>query len=318
MRVVSFQAIQDTTIELGALTVLTGDGDVGKSSFIRAMRSAFLNSGNDLDIRHDTKQCEVVLTFDDGTVIKWSKALGKGGQYQMTSPDGKATSYTKCGGEVPDAVAQFLGIGVIEVDDTTDLTPQVSDQHDQPFVLWLSGSRQSRAIGKATRLDVVVTAQMACKKRLDANRRGLGETVEEAKDVNAKIEALPPFERIGERAKLSADTLQMVRVNLALANNLSSLHDRFQIANQKQEALDLTSVKEILEGASAELSRVELFSNLDGWSRRLKESDTELEVELLDAKSKQEIDIDLYQSLCSKEGICPDCEGLFDHNRCKA
>lgn len=317
VRVVDFQAIQDTEITLGNLTVLTGEGDVGKSSFIRAIRSAFLNNGNDLDIRHDTKGCAVVLTFEDGTIIEWSKVLGKGGAYQMTTPEGEVTSYTKCGGQVPEAVAKFLGIGVVTLDDTTDLTPQVSDQHDQPFILWLSGSRRARAIGKATRLDVVVTAQMACKKRLDAFGRELAASAKDAQATNLTIAALPPFEGVGKRVAITQETLKMIDVNLALANQYEQLHGRIQTAENRQQALDLTEVKELLEGASTSLDRMERLSDLYQRFNKLELGDVELAASLIEARSTHETDNDLYRELCSKQGICPDCQGLYDHKRCQ-
>lgn len=317
VRVVNFQAIADTEIDLGNLTVLTGEGDVGKSSFIRALRSAFLNNGNDLDIRHDTKRCDVVLTFEDGTIIEWSKVFGKGGTYQMTTPEGKVTSYTKCGGQVPEAVAKFLGIGVITLDDTTDLTPQVADQHDQPFILWLSGSRRARAIGKATRLDVVVTAQMACKKRIDSLGRELAMSTKDAQSRNLTIAKLPPFEDVGELATLSQDTLRMMTINLTLATKFESLSERIQVAERRQKALDLTDVKGVLEESKVELYSVERLTHLAVKFSELETSDAEVFILLRKARATHETDTDLYRELCSKEGICPDCQGLFDHERCK-
>ncbi|KKL99341.1 hypothetical protein LCGC14_1815430, partial [marine sediment metagenome] len=124
-RVVDFQTIVDSTLELGNLTVLSGSGDVGKSAFLRAIRAVCLNDAVDEDIRHGTKKTEVTLTFEDGTEIVWTKALKKGGCYRMGD-----TEYNKCQGKVPEAVAEYLGIGTIEVDSTTTLTPQLSDQHD--------------------------------------------------------------------------------------------------------------------------------------------------------------------------------------------
>ena len=49
VRVQGFQSIEDETLELGQLTVLIGEGDAGKSAYLRAIRAAFLNEGDDLD-----------------------------------------------------------------------------------------------------------------------------------------------------------------------------------------------------------------------------------------------------------------------------
>ena len=330
VRVVNYQAIEDTEIELGALTVLSGEGDVGKSSFIRAIRSAFLNDGNDLDIRHDTKQCTVVLTFEDGTVIEWNKLMGKGGTYKMTTPPlppGTVTGatglrpnpqeYTKCGGEVPEAISLYLGIGVIKVDPTTELTPQLSDQHDQPFILWQPGSKRARIIGKATRLDVVVTAQMSCKKGLDSINRALTAGIEEAKDINKSIEDLPPFEEVGKRANECATTLQTITTNLSLATNLARLSKRIIVVEDRQTTLDLTGVKATLIKATTKLDKAVCLTNLCAQINTVKVAAEELERQLITAQTQQAINIGRYQDLCKEEGICPVCEGLLDHERCE-
>jgi len=356
VRVTNFQAIEDTEIELGALTVLVGEGDVGKSSFIRAIRAAFLNDGNDLDIRHDTQQCSVVLTFDDGTVIRWNKVKGKGGTYWMDKDD-ITQEYTKCGGKVPDAIALFLGIGVIEVDSTTELTPQLSDQHDQPFILWQPGSRRARIIGKATRLDVVVTAQMACKKRLDSLRRDLTASTDAAVETNDAIQALPPFQGIGKKVGECATTLHTVFRNLKLAdrmaglsqsitkhkgvrqatlelpdvketlskattalnraNKMAKLSPRITEMRSRQATLDLTAAKATLSEVPLALNRAGRLMTLATYFEHHKKTEEELEGQLNKARGGMARDLEVYQDLCEQEGVCPDCEGLLDHARCE-
>ncbi|KKL27860.1 hypothetical protein LCGC14_2380910, partial [marine sediment metagenome] len=115
----NFQAVEDATLELGRMTVLVGAGDVGKSSILRAVRAAFLNDGSDDDIRHGEKQCSVALFFADRMVITWIKNRGKGAWYRMAGATGKPKEFMKTGGTVPTEIAEYLGIGSIEVDATT-------------------------------------------------------------------------------------------------------------------------------------------------------------------------------------------------------
>ena len=151
LRAQSFQVYEDVTIELGQLSVLIGQGDSGKSALLRALRAVFLNDGVDEDIRHGEKKATVTLEFEDGVIIEWSKERKKGGCYRMGDQE-----FSKTGGQVPEDIAAYLGIGSIEVDATTELFSQLSDQHDTPFLLWETGSKRARILGKATRLDCVV------------------------------------------------------------------------------------------------------------------------------------------------------------------
>lgn len=86
-RVINFQTIESTYLEFGSFTTLIGDGDAGKSSFLRALRAALLNDASDLDIREGEARTEVELRFSCGTIICWSKARGKGGEYRAFWPD---------------------------------------------------------------------------------------------------------------------------------------------------------------------------------------------------------------------------------------
>ena len=119
VRVVNFQSIKDSTINFGRLSVLVGAGDVGKSAVLRAIRAAFLNEGHDDGIRHGASSCEVTLSFSDGAVIFWSKDKGKGGCYVFSSVGVSEQTFSKTGGAVPDEIAEYLGIGEIEVDAVT-------------------------------------------------------------------------------------------------------------------------------------------------------------------------------------------------------
>lgn len=320
LRIKDFQSLEDATIELGRLTVLVGPGDVGKSAILRALRAACLNDGADEDIRHGTSRCEVELFFDgqahrgDASVrLRWWKDRGKGGCYEL---NGK--TFIKTGGAVPKEVAAVLGIGLIEVDATTELTPQLSDQHDQPFVLWETGSKRARILGKATRLDMVVSAQMTCKKELDQTKRAAEEASTTLADVEERLAALPDYEALEGEVTQTEGNLKTIEDNLLLVRRARELADRIEEVHSRATAVNVAPLRERLDVAAAALEVAERARFL---VRRI----PELEKQLTDLTGRgadhEEALLSFalqLEAACEEAGVCPTCGGLLNHEECGA
>ena len=273
VRVVNFQSIQDSTLELGALSVVCGPNDAGKSALLRALRSSFFNDAEDLDIREGADRCSVTLNFDDDEELGWWKERGKGGCYKL-----KGQTYSKTGGQVPNEIASYLGIGVMKIDSTTELTPQVNaDQDEQPFVLWLPGSVRARALGKATKLDRVVTAQMRCKKELDDSKK-VGQGAEQLKvELESRLESLPDYESLGNQ-------LEEIEADVKVVEESISLVKSIQEKSARLEVLDVQQIN--LEGSIEEAYRQVAALRIQ------------------------------YEEACGKYGRCVMCGGLVSHEEC--
>lgn len=312
LRVKSFQSIEDTELELGGLTVLVGPGDAGKSAILRALRAALLNEGEDDDIRHGASRCEVALDFEDGMSILWWKEKGKGGCYAMTGGNHKPQEFTKTGGAVPDAVAEYLGIGRIEVDSTTELTPQLSDQHDQPFIIWESGSKRARILGKATRLDVVVTAQMACKKQLDTHRREAERAARELEEVTGQLASLPDVKALEHRLNEVEKTRALVVAAYALASRARELRDKLAEGRFRAQAVDTSGARDRIAWGVTRLAMADLLVQLREKQQESRELDS-LSIEVHTRREQAHAD---YTAACQEAGVCSRCGGLRDHTAC--
>lgn len=307
----NFQAITRTTFDLGNLTVLVGEGDVGKSSIIRAIRAAFLNDGDDLDIRHEQNKTTVTLEFEDGVVITWWKEKGKGGCYQMGEK-----YFLKTGNQVPAEVAAVFGIDVIEIDASTKLTPQLSDQHDNPFILWEPGSKRARIIGQATNLDVVVRAQMKCKKELDGYRRDATTSEEELAKLRDGLSKIPDLVSLEQRAGAAEETISLVldiSRRLARARELAEM---LREVHSRVTGLDLAPLQKSLVSIDANMVMLkngsDLAPRLAGLNKTLKtlkESRDDHAEALLSFTTQLE-------EACAEEGVCVICGGLEDHSEC--
>lgn len=309
----NFQSLGDAHIPMGGLTVLVGEGDVGKSAVLRALRAICLNDGHDDDIRHGATRCEVELTFEDGTVISWWKDRGKGGCYRMGD-----TEYTKTGGAVPDAIAEYLGIGVLEIDATTELTPQFSDQHDTPFFFSETGSKRARILGKATHLDVVVTAQMQCKKELDAAKRGAAEASTNLVTVEEQLTALPDYEAIERDVHTAESNLQTLIDSITRAHRIEALADRIEFVRSRATAISIRSLLGHVAAAGKVLDRAERLQYLASalvHVRRQLEGGSDAISEVHDTLTNLQ---QKFVTTCEEAGVCTICGGLLNHKECVA
>jgi DNA repair exonuclease SbcCD ATPase subunit len=317
IRIENFQSIKAATIELGRLTVLVGAGDAGKSAILRALRAACLNDASDDDIRHGQKKVEVTLTFEDGVTIEWWKQKGQGGCYRMTDSDPERV-FTKTGGAVPEEIAEYLGIGTIEVDATTELTPQLSDQHDLPFLLWETGSKRARILGKATRLDVPISAQMLCKKELDQTRRGAEDATTALVDVEERLGALPDYENLEGRLDETEANLKTIDDNLRLVRRARGLADQIAEVRSRATAVDVAPLRARLDDAAEALEVAERAQFLGRRIPELKNTLTGLTERAADHQEALESFLKQYQEACLSSGVCLVCGGLLTHEECGA
>lgn len=307
----NFQAISSTIFELGNLTVLVGEGDVGKSSIIRAIHAAFLNDGDDLDIRHGETRATVALTFDDGTVITWWKDRGKGGCYRMNDQE-----FLKTGGAVPSEIEEFLGIGVIDIDANTRLTPQLSDQHDLPFILWEVGSKRARILGQATNLDVVVRAQMKCKKELDGYKRDVTTREGTLTDLREGLQAIPDFTSLEERVVAGEDILKLLLNSGRILTRARELADELEEVHSRATGVNTSTLWETLEAYESNVNMLEKGDALAVRAATLAKNIASLD----EAKADHDEALSSFtlqlEEASTEEGTCIVCGGLLDHEEC--
>ncbi|KKL10792.1 hypothetical protein LCGC14_2552300, partial [marine sediment metagenome] len=283
---------------------------------LRAIRAAFLNEGHDDDIRHGSVRSEVTLSFNEGTVIVWYKEMGKGGCYAVRIVGQPEQSFTKTNGVVPDQIKEYLGIGEIEVDANTKLTPQLSDQFDEPFILWETGSKRARIIGKATRLDMVVTAQLNCKKTLDKSKRDVGTREEQLVSFEEKLQSIPDYKALEKRLSTADEMLDLVRDNSDIVSHARELGEELEVAQSLLMTVDTARVRSSITEATEMLTRAEHITAL---VKQLREATAELNVQEThaeDVRIAAESLREQYQSGCEEQGVCTVCDGLLNHEEC--
>ncbi len=234
----------------------------------------------------------------------------------IEQPKGKWVEYNKCAGQVPDEIEEFLGIGVLEVDATTTLTPQLSDQHDSPFILWETGSKRARIIGQATNLDVVVRAQMKCKKELDGFRREVATKEESVGELTDALASLPDFEGLDARAAESEETLALVESTTRRLTQARELADTLDEVQARATAVNVTPLLENLDGVETSLALLEKGEELATQLPIVEKNLGDFKTSRADhEEALQPLTLQLEEA-CTEAGVCIVCGGLLDHEEC--
>jgi hypothetical protein len=181
LEVSNFQSIEHAEVCVDGFTALVGRSNIGKSSVVRAAKSALNGVQGTAFVRHGpgclrrtkgAKNCKCFSTVKitgDGIDILWEK--------------GDAVSRYVVNGEIFEAIPKgfpdFLkpGFTPVQVGDRS-VSLQVADQFDPIFLLGETGTTVADVLGDVARLDSINTAtRLAEKDRREVRwlRQGLGE-----------------------------------------------------------------------------------------------------------------------------------------------
>jgi DNA repair ATPase RecN len=241
VRVRNFQSIEDATVVIDGLTVITGTNSAGKSAFFRALRGALTNARGHDFVRLGTKHCTVdVEDLDTGRTLTWKK--GKGVNTYIV--DGK--ELPKVGHGVPQE-AQIFGVEPVKAGNS-ELWPQIAPQiTGVSFLLHESGPAVAEAVADVGRVNLLTRALKDCGSDRRSTRSSLKVRRKDAQTLAERLEgfagldsAVEAVEALEKRRKKAA---QIAKANA----NLVKLGNRVRRARMDVDALDG------LEGAAAKV-----------------------------------------------------------------
>lgn len=229
-RVRNFQSIEDASIVIDGLTVLTGTNNAGKSALFRAIRGAFTNAPGHAFVRTGQSHCTVDLEFDDGRTLTWMK--GKGVNTYVVN--GKKLEKVDKG--VPAEVRVF-GVDPIQVGDK-ELWPQIAPQvTGVVFLLNETGSLIAEAVADVTRVKQLTVALKECDSDRRAGRASIKERTETAAALAEQRTKFAGLDVIVEQlAELDKRHEAGVRLEKALLN-LDRMATRHRNAKLDVESL---------------------------------------------------------------------------------
>jgi hypothetical protein len=349
-----YQSHQSTHLVFGPFTVIVGSSSSGKSAVVRALRLAAENARGVSYVRQGAQRCRVALelsgpadSLDTSTVVTATR--GKGVSAYTLAVAGaheRPVEFTKCGSNVPDAVAEALGLG--------DSSLWVAGQFDSPFLLDETGSEVARVLGKLTNVNMIYAAVREANRRageykriftmrnadLDKAKTDLQQYMtlparmaagKAAEEALSRSEALSStFSQLSERTVGVRDARQRAsraRSSLRVVpdvSRLTGLHTgRTRLAGRLSE---LSEVRDRQIKASVGLRDIpdtKTFGPLISRRARLREeidlatqasaAKSRLNVSLVDARSRAELARKAFMDALSRAGNCPLCGASSDH-----
>jgi energy-coupling factor transporter ATP-binding protein EcfA2 len=318
VRVQNFQSLEDTTVELGTLTVIVGPNDHGKSAFFRAVRAAAeAKAGQDFIKRGKT--LSRVTLWVDGQELTWEKGASTN-KYVLNG-----IAFDRIGTSTPPEIAELLGMSVVEFDRDLKLNLNFADQDDPPFLIpypgGITASKVAKVLGDLTNLSVLFRAVGEADVR---RKREEGEAKVRSSDANDLRAQLTQFDglELREQAVVSMEqTLALVpplRERLVMYNSFKAERERLrethELIKQKKEALppDLTSD---LAEVQALMERRDLLVSFKAELDRHRATKASID----EAKKSADASIELaktdLEKLTLDLGVCPLCgqEMTSDH-----
>jgi exonuclease SbcC len=230
LRVKNFQSIEDASLDVDGLTVVTGPNNSGKTAMIRAVYGAFTNARGTKYVRHGKASCEVSLDFADGRSLVWEKGE-KVNRYVL---DGQTLN--KVGQGAPPEMTS-LGVQPVEAAGR-ELWPQFAHQFvGQVFLIDEPGSVLAEAISDVTRVGVL---NEALRNSQSDRRTAASDLKLRQSDVAKHEQAARKFDGLDDALKLAAE-VDALRVDLVdLQRRLDEsrrLRDRLQHAQADVDRL---------------------------------------------------------------------------------
>lgn len=230
VRVRDFQSIEDASIEIDGLTVITGTNNAGKSALFRAIRGAFTNARGYEFVRHGRPHCTVDLEFEDGQTLTWQK--GKG----VNSYTVNGKEFPNVGHGVPDE-AKVFGVEPVSAGKNL-LWPQIASQiTGVSFLLDQPGSVVAESVADVKRVNQLSRALKSSESDRRSTRASLKVRRKDGKVLAEKMEGFSGLDGVLEQVQaVEAKHSQAQKLHKANVN-LVKLGERYRAAQASVDAL---------------------------------------------------------------------------------
>ncbi|MBS4871328.1 MAG: AAA family ATPase [Peptoniphilus sp. oral taxon 375] len=247
----NFQSHEDTILEfLPGLNVILGNSDSGKSAIVRGLRWLFYNEPMGADfLQRGKTQVEVTAEFYDGTILKRSRQKATNA-YDLTLATGETMHFEGFGRTVPKEIVDYLNLRKFPLSPTDDLTLNIADQLEGPFLLQEKDSNKANAIGRLVGIHYIDQAQRnvnrdikALNQDLKYEENSLEELLEKKKEyafIEDKKKLLKNLQEIIEKGKKAEEKKEVLE---SFLNNYQAI--RGDIDYCQKRLLDFKGIEEL-------------------------------------------------------------------------
>jgi predicted ATPase len=216
----NFQSIHHLDIELGNFTVIVGPTNVGKSAFMRAMRTLTSNARGTNFITTGQRICTIKAITEDGTVtLKRGKATDDNEYTVVPAYDdhrlAPQKTWTKLNATVPEEVSEFIGIEAAN-------PINYAGQFDSPYLLdpkaGATGGEVARVLGALTNVNIIFEGARESNRRKLASASTLKTRAGDLAAIMAKVPTFKPLKTQREhlaQAEQHLATAERVQRNIS-------------------------------------------------------------------------------------------------------
>ncbi len=258
-----FQSHARTKVDLappGGLTVIVGATDSGKTAIVRALRLLFYNVPQGADyIRVGRATATVALEMADGTKVvrERSKAVNR---YRIAQPGSSPQTLEGFGASVPLEVQELTGVRTVSIGEALDLTLNLSEQLDGPFLgnKTVSGPARAKVLGALANTEEVDEAQRTL--GVDLHRAGqvVSGLLDEISGLDRAIAGYDYLPALASQIEALDAILEAVRGHQARLASLEALRARLaEIDPQRARALETLARWKGLSEAVSHAERAE-------------------------------------------------------------
>lgn len=208
------QSIADVSLELGAITLIVGPSNLGKSAIYRALDILVHNNFRSHRQRRNTNNMRIALYKETGEYAAYIRN-GKTQYYNLNGVD-----FTKIGKNQPKEIQDFFGMAPIQFDTDLQLDFNFQQQKSSPFLISLSGFELGKVFGKLINLELLMYAT----KEVSKDEMG-------TKDKVAKQEVL---------IKSAEDFIlenSIIETKYFLSKRLKALYSEYKEVNSRYQKL---------------------------------------------------------------------------------
>jgi len=246
VKIENFQSHQDTELEFDeGLNVIVGPSDQGKSAIIRAIKWVLFNEprGNEF-IRQGTSAAKVTIEMNNGYSVIRERSSSKN-RYTAVDTEGNINKYEGFGNEVPEEVRKAHGISKVIIDVDSNVSLNIGEQLEGPFLLSESGSVKAKAIGRLTGVHVIDKAIRDCISDIKKENSIENNCLKEMEETNKKLKLYEKLEVIGSEINKRDGLLKKLEASI----------DRYERLNKKriimeQVNLEIIKARSMLEKMS--------------------------------------------------------------------